>query len=64
MGDFPFCAVEACHHPHVQLVHEAMGLDVNPATAEKFRRSGDMDSVAILEIIHTNETTRATAGHR
>jgi len=48
----------------IHLVHEARGLDVNPATIEKFRRSGDKDTVAILEIIHMDEVTHVTAGHR
>jgi uncharacterized ferritin-like protein (DUF455 family) len=48
----------------IHLVHEARGLDVNPATVEKFRRTGDTDSVAILEIIHMDEVTHVTAGHR
>jgi uncharacterized ferritin-like protein (DUF455 family) len=48
----------------VHLVHEARGLDVNPATIEKFRRSGDQDTVAILEVIHMDEVTHVTAGHR
>jgi uncharacterized ferritin-like protein (DUF455 family) len=45
-------------------VHEARGLDVNPATIERFRRSGDLESVKILEIIHMDEVTHVTAGHR
>ena len=48
----------------IHLVHEARGLDVNPATVEKFRRTGDQETVAILEIIHTDEVTHVTAGHR
>ena len=48
----------------VHLVHEARGLDVNPGTIQKFRRQGDMESVEVLEIIHTDEVTHVTAGHR
>ena len=48
----------------IHLVHEARGLDVNPATIEKFRRTGDTDTVAILRILHTDEVTHVTAGHR
>jgi len=48
----------------IHLVHEARGLDVNPATVEKFRRTGDQDTVEILQIIHTDEVTHVTAGHR
>jgi uncharacterized ferritin-like protein (DUF455 family) len=48
----------------IHLVHEARGLDVNPATIEKFRRGGDLETVAILEIIHMDEVTHVTAGHR
>jgi uncharacterized ferritin-like protein (DUF455 family) len=48
----------------IHLVHEARGLDVNPATIEKFRRNGDLDTVALMEIIHMDEVTHVTAGHR
>lgn len=45
-------------------MHEARGLDVNPGTIDKFRRAGDTDSVKALEIIHADEVTHVTAGHR
>lgn len=48
----------------VHLVHEARGLDVNPATIAKFERQGDAESVAALTIIHNDEVTHVTAGHR
>ncbi|KAI0339942.1 DUF455-domain-containing protein [Trametopsis cervina] len=48
----------------IHLVHEARGLDVNPATIEKFRRAKDTESVDVLEIIHADEVTHVTAGHR
>jgi uncharacterized ferritin-like protein (DUF455 family)/nitrite reductase/ring-hydroxylating ferredoxin subunit len=48
----------------IALVHEARGLDVNPMTIEKFRRAGDGESVATLEIIHNDEITHVTTGHR
>lgn len=48
----------------IHLVHEARGLDVNPATIEKFRRAGDLESVKVLEIIHLDEITHVTCGHR
>jgi uncharacterized ferritin-like protein (DUF455 family) len=48
----------------IHLVHEARGLDVNPATIERFRRAGDDDSVAVLEIVHADEVTHVTTGHR
>lgn len=48
----------------IHLVHEARGLDVNPGTIERFRRAGDTDSVKALEIIHADEVTHVTAGHR
>ena len=48
----------------LHLVHEARGLDVSPATIEKFRRSRDMETVAVMEIVHTDEVTHVTAGHR
>lgn len=48
----------------IHLVHEARGLDVNPATIEKFRRAKDDESVEVLNIIHADEVTHVTAGHR
>ncbi|KAF9005137.1 hypothetical protein BDQ17DRAFT_1353890 [Cyathus striatus] len=48
----------------IHLVHEARGLDVNPGTIERFRRAGDKDSVDVMEIIHADEVTHVTAGHR
>ncbi|KAG2018619.1 hypothetical protein CC2G_008038 [Coprinopsis cinerea AmutBmut pab1-1] len=48
----------------IHLVHEARGLDVNPATIEKFRRAGDAETVDVMEIIHADEVTHVTAGHR
>lgn len=48
----------------VAMVHEARGLDVNPVTIEKFRKAGDLEAVAALEIIHNDEVTHVTAGHK
>lgn len=48
----------------IHLVHEARGLDVNPGTIEKFRRAKDDESVEVLGIIHADEVTHVTAGHR
>ncbi|KAF5863314.1 hypothetical protein ETB97_010312 [Aspergillus alliaceus] len=48
----------------IALVHEARGLDVNPMTIEKFRRAGDIESVQSLEVIHNDEITHVTTGHR
>ena len=48
----------------IHLVHEARGLDVNPATIDRFRRQGDLDSVQTLQVIHHDEITHVTAGHR
>ncbi|KAK7047765.1 hypothetical protein VNI00_006093 [Paramarasmius palmivorus] len=48
----------------IHLVHEARGLDVNPATIDKFRRAGDVESVKVMEVIHADEVTHVTAGHR
>jgi uncharacterized ferritin-like protein (DUF455 family) len=39
------------------MVHEARGLDVNPSTIKKFRNNKDKDTVAKLEIIHSEEVT-------
>ncbi|ORY83171.1 hypothetical protein BCR37DRAFT_297849 [Protomyces lactucae-debilis] len=48
----------------VALVHEARGLDINPMTIGKFERSGDKGSVDVLRIIHRDEVTHVTTGHR
>ncbi|KAF8907041.1 hypothetical protein CPB84DRAFT_1675095, partial [Gymnopilus junonius] len=48
----------------IHLVHEARGLDVNPATIERFRKAGDKETVKVMEIIHTDEVTHVTSGHR
>ena len=48
----------------IHLVHEARGLDVNPSTIAKFRAAGDTESVEVLEVIHLDEITHVTAGHR
>ncbi|KAE8155070.1 hypothetical protein BDV25DRAFT_64876 [Aspergillus avenaceus] len=48
----------------IALVHEARGLDVNPMTIEKFRNAGDDESVQSLEVIHNDEITHVTTGHR
>lgn len=48
----------------IHLVAEARGLDVNPLTIEKFRKGGDLESVKMLEVIHNDEITHVTTGHR
>ncbi|KAI1820843.1 hypothetical protein F4861DRAFT_34819 [Xylaria intraflava] len=48
----------------IALVHEARGLDINPLTIEKFRVAGDMESVDVMTIIHNDEITHVTTGHR
>ncbi|KAI0867146.1 hypothetical protein F4860DRAFT_499716 [Xylaria cubensis] len=48
----------------IALVHEARGLDINPLTIEKFRAAGDMESVDVMTIIHNDEVTHVTTGHR
>ncbi|KAJ7773653.1 hypothetical protein DFH07DRAFT_801388 [Mycena maculata] len=48
----------------IHLVHEARGLDVNPGTIARFRRAGDATSVAAMEVIHADEVTHVTSGHR
>ncbi|TFK38394.1 hypothetical protein BDQ12DRAFT_683598 [Crucibulum laeve] len=48
----------------IHLVHEARGLDVNPGTIERFRKAGDKETVKVMEVIHADEVTHVTAGHR
>ncbi|CBQ68518.1 conserved hypothetical protein [Sporisorium reilianum SRZ2] len=48
----------------IHLVHEARGLDVNPTTIKKFANAGDAPSVETLTVIHLDEITHVSAGHR
>uniref|UniRef100_V5E2W6 Rieske domain-containing protein n=1 Tax=Kalmanozyma brasiliensis (strain GHG001) TaxID=1365824 RepID=V5E2W6_KALBG len=48
----------------IHLVHEARGLDVNPTTIKKFENAGDPESVDTLTVIHLDEITHVSAGHR
>jgi len=48
----------------VPLVLEARGLDVTPAMIERLREAGDNDSVAVLEIIYSDEIGHVAAGAR
>lgn len=48
----------------IHLVHEARGLDVNPTTIKKFDNAGDAESVRTLTVIHLDEITHVSAGHR
>lgn len=48
----------------IHLVHEARGLDVNPATIARFEKMGDKESVEALTIIHADEITHVTGAHR
>lgn len=46
----------------VPMVLEARGLDVTPATIERFRSGGDQTSARILERIYTDEIRHVSAG--
>jgi uncharacterized ferritin-like protein (DUF455 family) len=48
----------------VPMVLEARGLDVTPATVERFRAAGDERSAAILERIYRDEIRHVAAGSR
>jgi uncharacterized ferritin-like protein (DUF455 family) len=48
----------------VCLVHEARGLDVNPAQITKFKAIGDEETAAVMGIVHHDEITHVAAGHR
>jgi len=37
---------------------------VNPGTIERFRKAGDHESVKVMEVIHADEVTHVTSGHR
>ncbi|KAL1409946.1 hypothetical protein Q8F55_003945 [Vanrija albida] len=48
----------------IHLVAEARGVDMNPLTMAKLRAADDAESTRILEIIHADEITHVTTGHR
>ena len=48
----------------VPLVLEARGLDVNPQMADRFRKAGDEESAALLDIILRDEVGHVSAGMR
>ncbi|WWC91625.1 uncharacterized protein L201_006571 [Kwoniella dendrophila CBS 6074] len=48
----------------IHLVAEARGIDMNPLTLAKLQAAGDKESSRILEIIHADEITHVTTGHR
>ncbi|KIR34067.1 hypothetical protein I352_03300 [Cryptococcus deuterogattii MMRL2647] len=48
----------------IHLVAEARGIDMNPLTLAKLQAAGDVESSKILEIIHADEITHVTTGHR
>eukprot|EP00189_Rhodosorus_marinus_P014030 CAMPEP_0184746748 /NCGR_PEP_ID=MMETSP0315-20130426/9278_1 /TAXON_ID=101924 /ORGANISM="Rhodosorus marinus, Strain UTEX LB 2760" /LENGTH=269 /DNA_ID=CAMNT_0027219471 /DNA_START=52 /DNA_END=861 /DNA_ORIENTATION=- len=49
----------------VHMVHEARGLDIHPKTVDRFRSSGDLRSVSLLEdVIYPDEITHVQAGVR
>ncbi|KIJ98569.1 hypothetical protein K443DRAFT_9079 [Laccaria amethystina LaAM-08-1] len=57
-------------HPHpsarlaiIHLVREARGLDVNPGTIDRFRRTGDLESVKAMEVIHAARHRGASVIH-
>ncbi|KAJ3336576.1 hypothetical protein HDU93_002572 [Gonapodya sp. JEL0774] len=51
-----------CRLVIVHMVHEARGLDVNPATIAKFQRAGDLESVRKLCIIQEDEISHVSTG--
>ncbi|WWC64672.1 uncharacterized protein I303_107283 [Kwoniella dejecticola CBS 10117] len=48
----------------IHLVAEARGIDMNPLTLAKLQAAGDKESSRVLEIIHADEITHVTTGHR
>ncbi|KAI8849407.1 hypothetical protein BC829DRAFT_416855 [Chytridium lagenaria] len=48
----------------VHMVHEARGLDVNPATIAKFERAKDNESTEKLITIHNDEVTHVATGQK
>ncbi|WVQ84301.1 hypothetical protein IAT38_006453 [Cryptococcus sp. DSM 104549] len=48
----------------IHLVAEARGIDMNPLTLAKLQAAGDVESSRVLEIIHADEITHVTTGHR
>lgn len=48
----------------VHMIHEARGLDVNPATIARFEKAADEESVRILNIIHKDGIHHVAYGHK
>jgi uncharacterized ferritin-like protein (DUF455 family) len=48
----------------VPLVLEARGLDVTPPMIEKLNKAEDIESAAILDVIHRDEITHVAIGHK
>ncbi|ODN95177.1 hypothetical protein L198_04564 [Cryptococcus wingfieldii CBS 7118] len=48
----------------IHLVAEARGIDMNPLTLAKLQAAGDTESTRVLEVIHADEITHVTTGHR
>ncbi|WVN84987.1 uncharacterized protein L203_100124 [Cryptococcus depauperatus CBS 7841] len=48
----------------IHLVAEARGIDMNPLTLAKLQAANDVESSKVLEIIHADEITHVTTGHR
>ncbi len=74
-GDFPAhdglwqMACDTAHDPMVRMalvprVLEARGLDVTPGMIERLRRVGDLTTIAILEVILSEEVRHVAVGSR
>ncbi|GAA5885462.1 hypothetical protein JCM6882_009628 [Rhodosporidiobolus microsporus] len=48
----------------IALVHEARGLDTNTMWTKRLRAAGDEETADIIQIIHYDEITHVSAGHR
>ncbi|GAA5830331.1 hypothetical protein JCM11251_001310 [Rhodosporidiobolus azoricus] len=48
----------------IALVHEARGLDTNIQWVKRLEKAGDEKTARVIEIIHYDEITHVSAGHR
>jgi uncharacterized ferritin-like protein (DUF455 family) len=53
-----------CRLVIVHMVQEARGLDVNPNTIANFTKCGDVQTAAMLELVHADEITHVSTGAR
>ncbi|KAG9312269.1 hypothetical protein JVU11DRAFT_7572 [Chiua virens] len=63
-SDFSRMALDESKHFSLPHLSTGCHFAFNAGRFERFRRTGDTDSVEVLEIVHADEVTHVTTGHR